>query len=44
MGYCAHVMTLVWYIGWDRHKNNVRAPADFLDGILVRDDIENEEQ
>lgn len=42
VGSCAHVMTIVWYLGWARHQDNVQPPASFLDGILVREDVENE--
>lgn len=41
VGSCAHVMTIVWFLGWARFQNNVLPPAIFLDGILVREDIEN---
>lgn len=41
VGCCAHTMTVVWFLGWARHRN-VNAPATFLDGILIREDIENE--
>lgn len=44
VGSCAHVMTIVWYLGWARHQPIILPPASFLDGILVRDDIENEEE
>lgn len=38
VGCCAHVMTVVWYLGWARHETNIiSAPADFLDEIVVRD-------
>lgn len=40
VGCCAHVMTLVWYLGWARHENNIVAPAAFLDEVVVREDIE----
>ncbi|KAF9797854.1 hypothetical protein SFRURICE_001457 [Spodoptera frugiperda] len=44
IGSCAHVMTIVWYLGWARHQENMPPPpASFLDSILVRDDVENEE-
>lgn len=38
VGSCAHVMTMVWYLGWARHQDTISAPATFLDGILVRED------
>ncbi|KAF9410990.1 hypothetical protein HW555_010122 [Spodoptera exigua] len=40
VGCCAHVMTLVWYLGWARYENNIVAPAAFLDEVVVREDIE----
>lgn len=43
VGSCAHVMTLIWYLGWARHQENIAPPAQFLDDILVREDLENEE-
>lgn len=42
LGCCAHVMTLVWYLGWARHQNNIAAPAEFLDSIIIREDDEEE--
>ncbi|CAH2095644.1 unnamed protein product [Euphydryas editha] len=43
VGCCAHTMTIVWYLGWARHENNISAPAEFLDSIFIRDDSDNEE-
>ncbi|CAG4980978.1 unnamed protein product [Colias eurytheme] len=40
VGCCAHTMTLVWYLGWARHQSNISAPAEFLDSVVVREDIE----
>lgn len=40
VGCCAHVMTLIWYLGWARHQQNIAAPAEFLDNIIVREDDE----
>lgn len=40
VGCCAHVMTLVWYLGWARHESNIVVPAAFLDEVVVREDIE----
>lgn len=42
VGCCAHIMTIVWYMGWARYQEDISAPASFLDYILVRED-ENEE-
>lgn len=42
VGCCAHVMTIVWYLGWARYRDDIEPPAQFLDGILVREEIENE--
>lgn len=36
VGCCCHVMTLIWYLGWARHQNNITPPASFLDDIFVR--------
>lgn len=41
VGCCAHVMTIVWFLGWARFQDNIEPPASFLDRILVREDIEN---
>lgn len=35
VGCCAHVMTVIWYLGWARHQNNIFPPAQFLDDVLV---------
>lgn len=40
IGCCAHSMTLVWYLGWARHQQNITAPAGFLGDIVIRDDEE----
>lgn len=40
VGCCAHVMTIVWYLSWARHENNVTPPAQFLDNILIVYDSE----
>ncbi|GBP34176.1 hypothetical protein EVAR_30728_1 [Eumeta japonica] len=37
IGCCAHVMTLVWYLGWARFQSSINAPAGFLDEVLIRD-------
>ncbi|XP_072936633.1 uncharacterized protein [Epargyreus clarus] len=36
VGCCAHVMTLVWYLGWARYESNIRPPAEFLDEIVIQ--------
>lgn len=28
-------MTIVWYLGWARHEQNVAAPAAFLDKVVL---------
>lgn len=43
VGCCAHTMTIVWYLGWARYQESIEAPASFLDGVLLRDDIEENE-
>ncbi|CAG9784319.1 unnamed protein product [Diatraea saccharalis] len=30
-------MTIVWYLGWARHEQNVAAPAAFRDEVNFRD-------
>lgn len=41
LGCCAHIMSIIWYMGWGRYQNNLTPPAQFLDTI-IRHDIENE--
>ncbi|XP_045457322.1 uncharacterized protein LOC123667471 [Melitaea cinxia] len=41
VGCCAHVMCVVWYLGWGRY-NDVTAPAQFLDDIFNEFSFENE--
>lgn len=38
VGCCAHIMTIVWYLGWARHQAIISAPASFLDNVLVREE------
>lgn len=38
VGCCAHVMTVIWYLGWARHQSNICPPAQFLDDVLVYDE------
>lgn len=35
IGCCAHVMTLVWYLGWARYQENISAPAELLDDVYM---------
>lgn len=35
VGCCAHVMSVVWYLGWARHQTSIVPPAQFLDGVLL---------
>ncbi|KAL0829798.1 hypothetical protein ABMA28_003281 [Loxostege sticticalis] len=39
IGCCAHVDTIVWYLGWARFQDNIIPPASFLDTILVSNDF-----
>ncbi|RVE45293.1 hypothetical protein evm_010065 [Chilo suppressalis] len=41
VGCCAHIMCVVWYLGWGRY-NDVTAPAQFLDYIFNEVSYENE--
>lgn len=43
IGCCAHVMTLVWYLGWARYQENISAPAELLDDVYIRDFYENDD-
>lgn len=38
IGSCAHIMCLVWFLGWARHQDVIRRPALFLDTIIIDDD------
>ncbi|KAF9424294.1 hypothetical protein HW555_000433 [Spodoptera exigua] len=40
IGCCAHVTTLVWYLGWARHQSSIPTPAAFLDDVIIREDDE----
>lgn len=42
VGCCAHVMTVIWYLGWARHQDNISPPAQFLDEVLVSYDTSME--
>ncbi|KAJ8737558.1 hypothetical protein PYW08_000153 [Mythimna loreyi] len=47
VGCCSHTMTILWYLGWARHQNNIEPPAQFLDDLLIDfdnviDDDDNE--
>lgn len=35
LGVCAHIMTIVWYLGWARYQNEIHHPAEFLNHILI---------
>ncbi|KAL0809876.1 hypothetical protein ABMA28_011356 [Loxostege sticticalis] len=35
VGCCAHVMTVIWFLGWARHQHGILPPAQFLDDVLV---------
>ena len=34
-GCCAHIMTVLWYLGHGRHQLHIQAPADFLNHACV---------
>lgn len=42
LGCCSHIMSILWYLGWGRHQNNLSPPALFLDNIIIRHDVEHE--
>lgn len=42
IGSCAHVMCLVWFLGWARHQDVVRRPALFLDRIILDDNDDDD--
>lgn len=44
IGCCAHVMTLVWYLGWARYQDNISAPAAFLDDVVIRLDLDENDE
>lgn len=35
VGCCAHVMTVIWFLGWARYEDNINPPAQFLDNVLL---------
>lgn len=38
LGCCAHIMCVVWYLGWARNQEeDIRLPAHFLNDIIVDD-------
>lgn len=44
VGCCAHIMSVVWFLSWARHRVEVEPPASFLDDILlVRDDFDDDD-
>uniref|UniRef100_A0A2H1WRG1 SFRICE_032285 n=1 Tax=Spodoptera frugiperda TaxID=7108 RepID=A0A2H1WRG1_SPOFR len=38
VGCCAHIMTIIWYLGWARYQSNIEPPAQFLDNLLIKYD------
>lgn len=41
VGCCAHVMSILWYLGFARHQENINlTPALFLDNILIDNDYD----
>uniref|UniRef100_A0A1E1WJE0 SWIM-type domain-containing protein n=1 Tax=Pectinophora gossypiella TaxID=13191 RepID=A0A1E1WJE0_PECGO len=40
LGCCAHVMCIVWYMGWARHQE-IQPPAAFLDQVIISDEEED---
>lgn len=38
VGTCAHIVSIVWYLGYVRHEGFV-APALFLNNVLLDDDV-----
>lgn len=43
VGCCAHIMTVIWYLGWARHQSYIFPPAQFLDDVLLVYDHEIDE-
>lgn len=39
VGTCAHIMSIIWYLGWARHQDNILLPATVLDEVIV--DLDN---
>ena len=35
VGTCAHIMSIIWYLGWARHQPSILLPATFLDDIII---------
>ena len=35
VGCCAHIMTVLWFLGFGRHQSEILSPAAFLNEVLV---------
>lgn len=44
VGCCAHVMTVIWYLGYARYQEALKHPAAFLDKIFDQAETEDENQ
>jgi hypothetical protein len=42
VGCCAHVATVLWYLGFGRHQSDILIPADFLNNVC--EEIGGQEQ
>ena len=42
VGCCAHVATVLWYLGFGRHQSEILIPADFLNNVC--EEIGGQEQ
>lgn len=38
LGCCAHVMTIIWYMGFARHEPFIIPPAQGLQNVIIRED------
>ena len=35
VGWCAHIITIIWFLSWARYQKIINPPAEFLDHILI---------
>lgn len=40
IGCCAHIASMVYFLSWARHQEQIDAPASFLDDTIVPTDID----
>lgn len=43
LGCCAHVMSIVWFLGWARHRGALQLTAPFLDEVIIDDEEDDDD-